>query len=180
MMMKPFRNLLSSGILSAAMAATPILANAQNAVPSTGYQLIEECELQIFFPVNVTALTPTQATAIDEFVVNASTDEFAIRGYASNIGDAQNNVRLSQGRAQSAAAIVQRRGERVSASAFGEAGDGPFFQRADLLREDCAAALIEEAAAAEPSARGAGPLLGVGAGLGLLLLLTGGGSSDGT
>jgi hypothetical protein len=171
----------SLGIACLAMLSVvaPLAASAQ-VVPGGMYER-EGCELRIFYDINVSTLTQTQVSAITEFVGASQDDLIAVRGYASNIGDPESNRALSQRRANGVAVVIEASGQDVAASAFGESGEGPYFQRTDVVRDDCAAALIEAAA---PEA--AAPLIGgrgIAAGLGLLILLGvagSGGSSDGT
>ncbi|MBF9060069.1 OmpA family protein [Rhodobacterales bacterium HKCCSP123] len=176
-MLDRFKKSLASATLVALLASAPMSAHAQN-VPPEGYRFVGDCELQIFFATGVTTLTPEQSAAIDRFIADAETDVYAVRGYASTTGNPQTNAALAQARAQTAVLALATEGVTGVRVFSGQTGDGPEFQRDDILRDECAGAVVE--ARVEP---GTGMRPGIGAGLGLLLLLGlagAGGSSDGT
>lgn len=186
-MLDRFHKPLATTMLAALLAWSPITASAQN-IPPEGFRFVGECELQIFFAAGVTTLTPEQSSAVSRFVAEAQTDAFAVRGHASTTGNPQSNAALAQARAQTGVAALSRDGVTGVRVFAGQTGDGPQFQRNDLLRDSCTGSVAqfrEVTVASSETNAGAGIGLGAGIGVGLgLLLLLGvagaGGSSDGT
>ncbi|MCJ7871804.1 OmpA family protein [Phaeobacter sp. J2-8] len=130
----------------------------------------EGCTLSVFFPINVSTPTGSQAAAIAAFAQGAQTGIIAINGFSSSIGSPSYNQALSQARAQSVGNVVVAAGHQVAAQGFGELGPGAANQRTDVVRDDCA---TEVAVGSGP-----GVWLAPAAGLGLLLLGGAGSSSS--
>lgn len=131
------KNYLVAGaacIAAAAIAATSVQAQSVQQ---------QDCQLSVFFPINVSTPNQAQANAIVQFVRGARTDIIAINGFASDIGSAARNQALSQARAANVAAVVTSTGARVAAQGFGESGPGAANQRTDVVRDDCADAVVD-------------------------------------
>lgn len=170
------RKSLQSAAFALAVGAVPTAVVAQNAVPAEGFRFVGECQLQVFFETGQTELSPQQEAAINRFVNDAETSAFEVRGYASTSGNPQTNSALSQARAQAAISELAGLGISGVSATIGQSGDGPQFQRDDILRDACVGA-VAEAAPGQPVLGTAG----IGAGLGLLMILgIAGASSDGT
>lgn len=175
-MLIPIRKSLQSAAFALAVGVVPVAAIAQGTVPPDGFRFVGDCQLQVFFDTGQTELNTVQEAAIRRFVEEAETSVFEVRGYASTSGDPQTNLALSQARAQAAVSGLGASGVAGVSATIGQSGDGPLFQRDDLLRDACAGA-VAEAAPGRPALG----VTGVGAGLGLLVILgLAGASSDGT
>lgn len=161
-MKKIFRMAGAACVAASALAATSVQAQSVQQ---------QDCQLSVFFPINVSTPNQAQANAIAQFVRGARTDIIAINGFASDIGSPARNQVLSQARATNVAAVVTSTGARVAAQGFGESGPGAANQRTDVVRDDCADAVVD-----------LGPGIYVAPALGLagLLLLLGEDSGSGS
>mgnify|MGYP000140010874 CR=1 FL=1 len=140
----------------------------------------EDCTLRVFFENGVHITNQRQNTEIVEFVDGSSKENFVVRGFASNVGDADYNLRLSARRATRVGNVVETQGFGFEIVPFGESGPGAEARRAELYRDDCAAAVLSQNGGSLQTAGGSVNPNVIGAGLlGLVLLgLANGGSSS--
>lgn len=131
----------------------------------------DACRLSVFFPNGVSGITASQRNAITAFVQGSGDTPLSIVGYASSVGQAAANLRLSQTRASNVEGVVTSAGFGSAAQGQGEAGPGAANRRVDIVRSGCGQVVQRTSGlgAAAPAAAG---------GAALLLLLMGDNSSS--
>jgi hypothetical protein len=103
------------------------------------------CTLRVFFPNNISTTTSEQNEQIIAFIGGTSSDAFVVRGFASDVGASADNARLSERRAARVGNVVSTAGYRFQPVPLGEAGPDAFARRAEIYRDDCAAAVLPSA-----------------------------------
>jgi hypothetical protein len=126
-------------------AVTMFLVAMQSNVAIAQTTEVEDCTLRVFFPNDVHLVSINQEENIGQFVEGATTDLFAVRGFASDIGATDYNLQLSNRRAVTVGEVIAQEGFDFTTIPLGEAGPGAFARRAEVYRDDCAAALVPTA-----------------------------------